>query len=138
MKGWGYWGTTGLLSLALLGSGLANLTQAEEVVRSIEGLGFPPYLTWILGTWKLLAVVALLAPGMARVKEWAYAGIGFAMTGAAVSHLAAGDPVFAAAPSLVLLSLAVASYLLRPPGRTMEATLATDGASRSAVAASAA
>jgi len=113
----GYWATTGLLSFAMLGSAGGKLTQAEPLVESMEHLGYPLYLMTILGVWYLGAAVALMIPGMGRLKEWAYAGIVFAMTGAFASHLAAGDAVADSAPTLVLLAVAVTSYVLRPESR---------------------
>jgi len=121
-----YWATTGLLSLALFGSGLGKLTQQEPLVQSMEHLGFPLYLMTILGVWYVGAAIALMAPGLARVKEWAYAGIVFAMTGAFASHLFAGDGVAMAAPTLVLTALAIGSYWLRPATRQLGATSASE------------
>ncbi len=109
----GYWATTGLLSLALFGSAAGKLSGAEPLVQSMEHLGYPTYLMNILGVWYLGAAIALLAPGLARVKEWAYAGIVFAMSGAFASHLFVGDGLAMSAPTLVLAALAVASYLLK-------------------------
>jgi hypothetical protein len=85
----------------------------------MEHLGFPLYILTILGFWYVLAPIALLAPGLGRLKEWAYAGVVFAMTGGFASHILAGDSFGAAAPPLVLAALAVGSYLLRPSSRQM-------------------
>lgn len=85
----------------------------------MEHLGYPGYFARILGAWKLLGVIALLAPGLGRVKEWAYAGFVFNLTGATLSHLAVGDSILEAIPPLALLGLAAASYVLRPSDRTI-------------------
>lgn len=114
-----YWSTTGLLSVALLGSGIGKLTAQAPLLESMAHLGYPTYLLGILGSWYVGAAVAVLAPGLGRVKEWAYAGVVFAFTGAFASHLAAGDAVAESAPTLVLTALAVASYLLRPASRRL-------------------
>ena len=114
-----YWITTGLLSFALLGSGFGKLSQAPELVANMDRLGYPTYLLTILGAWALLAVVALLAPGFARVKEWAYAGVVFQMTGAFASHVAVGDALAESIAPLVLLGLAAASWALRPASRRL-------------------
>ena len=79
----------------------------------MEHLGYPAYLLGILGFWMIAAVVALWLPGLDRLREWAYAGIVFQMTGAFVSHLFVGDALGQSIPVLGLLGLAVASYLLR-------------------------
>ncbi|MCB9554103.1 MAG: DoxX family protein [Myxococcales bacterium] len=115
-----YWVLTVLAALALLAGGFANVTLQEPIVESMKKLGYPLYFPRILGAWKLLAAVALLAPGFPRVKEWAYAGITFAMTGATISHIAAGDPVATWFPPLVVLALALGSYALRPADRRLD------------------
>ena len=80
----------------------------------IQHLGYPAYVMTILGVWYFLAGVVLLSPGLPRLKEWTYAGLIFNCTGAAASHLAAGDaPVFLVAP-IVFAGLTVASWVLRP------------------------
>lgn len=80
-------------------------------------LGYPLYFMTIIGLWKVLGSVALLAPGFPRVKEWAYAGIFFNMTGAAVSHVAVGDAAWHVAVTLAFAALAIASWALRPASR---------------------
>ncbi len=117
----GYWASTGLFALALTGSGLFNLSGAPPIIEMMDHLGFPAYLPTILGTWKLLGVAALLAPGLPRLKEWAYAGYTFVLTGAFISHIASGDPVASALPPLVLLSLGAVSWWLRPDSRRLAA-----------------
>ncbi|MDP2315664.1 MAG: DoxX family protein [Pseudomonadota bacterium] len=114
-----YWTTTGLFALALTGGGFADLSGAPAVVAGITHLGYPAFLATILGVWKLLGVVALLAPGFTRLKEWAYAGFVFNLTGAAVSHVLGGDPVANVIPPLVLLTLGLASWALRPAERRL-------------------
>ncbi len=116
----GYWLTTGLLAVAMFGSGLGAVTQQEFLVEIMEHLGYPRYMMSIMGTWYISAAVALVVPGLARVKEWAYAGIIFAMTGAFASHLFSGDAIADYAPSLVIASLAVSSYVLRPASRRLK------------------
>jgi len=116
-----YWITTALLSVAMLGAAAGKLTQAEPLVEAMGHLGMPLFLMTILGVWYLGAAVALLVPGLARVKEWAYAGIVFAMTGAFASHLYVGDAITDSLPVVILTALAVASYALRPASRRMDA-----------------
>ena len=86
-----YWVATGLLSFGMLGSGLAQIFHAKEMVDIIVPLGYPIYFLYIIGVWKILGVIAILIPRRKLVKEWAYAGFFFVMTGALVSHLASGD-----------------------------------------------
>lgn len=114
----GYWVTTGLLAATFLAAGAAELASNREAVASTVALGYPAYVLTILGAWKVLSVPALLAPRLPRLKEWAYAGIFFDLTGAAVSHAVSGDPPGRMATPLVLLLIAAASWALRPPSRT--------------------
>lgn len=114
----GYWVTTGLLAATFLAAGAAELASNREAVASTVALGYPAYVLTILGAWKVLSVPALLAPRLPRLKEWAYAGIFFDLTGAAVSHAVSGDPPGRMATPLVLLFIAAASWALRPPSRT--------------------
>jgi hypothetical protein len=114
----GYWVTTGLFAAALLASGAAELASAPAAVASTLALGYPAYVLTILGVWKVLSAPALLAPGLPRLKEWAYAGIFFDLTGAAASHAFSGDSSGKIATPLVLLLIGAASWALRPPSRT--------------------
>jgi hypothetical protein len=86
-----YWITTGLVAIGMTGSGLAQIFHAKAMVELITPLGYPLYLLYIIGVWKILAVITILLPGFKLVKEWAYAGLFFVMTGALASHLLSGD-----------------------------------------------
>ena len=86
-----YWTATGLMSVGMLGSGLAQIAHAKEMVDLVAPLGYPLYILYIIGVWKILGVIAILVPGFKLLKEWAYAGFFFVMTGALISHLANGD-----------------------------------------------
>src|SRR3984893_845483 len=86
-------------------------------VYGITHLGYPIYLLTILGIWKLLGVAGLLIPKFPLLKEWAYAGFFFVMSGAVFSHIASGDPFSEIFPSLLLLTLTVVSWYFRPAGR---------------------
>jgi DoxX-like family len=116
-----YWFTTGLLTLDLLAGGAVGLLRPAEVWSSLQHLGYPAYFASILGFWKLLGGVALLVPGVPVLKEWAYAGICFDLTSAAVSHAASGDGAAEVSAPLVIAVLAIASYVLRPCSRTIAA-----------------
>jgi hypothetical protein len=86
-------------------------------VDMITHLGYPVYLLTILGIWKILGVVTVLIPKFPLLKEWAYAGFFFAMSGAIFSHIAVGDQVTELFPSLLLLILTVVSWYFRPADR---------------------
>jgi uncharacterized membrane protein YphA (DoxX/SURF4 family) len=115
----GYWTTTTLVALAFLTGGAAYLARADEPVRGMAALGYPAYFVTILGAWKLLGGLALLAPRLPRLKEWAYAGIAFDLTGAAFSHVAVGHPAAKAIVPLAILGIATGSWALRPASRRL-------------------
>ena len=115
-----YWATTALLVFELALGGVWDILRVPQVRGLIERLGYPLYFLVILGTWKLLGAVALVIPGFPRLKEWAYAGVIFDLTGAVASLLASGfiDPGTLAYP-IVMTGVAVASWALRPPSRRL-------------------
>jgi hypothetical protein len=115
----GYRATTGLLVLGAVAGGGGQLARAPANVEAIVALGYPVYLLTILGFWKLCAAAALLAPGLPRVKEWAYAGLFFVLTGAAASHLVCRDAASHVITPLILAAITVASWALRPESRTL-------------------
>jgi len=83
----------------------------------IINLGYPVYFLTILGIWKILGVIAVLIPKFPLLKEWAYAGFFFAMSGAVFSHIASGNSVNEIFPPLLLLILTVVSWYFRPADR---------------------
>ena len=109
-----YWVTTGFAALALAAIAGANIFRVPAIIEGLTHLGYPAYFATILGVWKLLGVAAIVAPGMSRLKDLAYAGFFFVLTGAATSHAVAGDPVGNILFPLVLLGFVVASWALRP------------------------
>lgn len=117
----GYWTTTTLIALAFLSGGAAYLFRADVPLRGMAELGYPAYFVTILGIWKVLGGLAILAPRLPRLKEWAYAGIAFDLTGAAFSHAAVGQPAVKVIVPLVLLGIAAASWALRPASRRLNA-----------------
>ena len=112
-----YWIATIWLSLGMLSTGIVQLIKMKEEVALFTQLGYPLYFLTILGIWKILGVVAVLIPKFTLLKEWAYAGFFFVMTGAIFSHIAAGDPVSSLFPALLLLILTFISYYFRPVER---------------------
>ena len=86
-----YWIATALLAFGMLQSGIFAVLRTKQWVDLVTALGYPVYFLTILGTWKILGVIAILIPRFKLLKEWAYAGFFFAMTGALASHLAIGD-----------------------------------------------
>jgi hypothetical protein len=114
-----YWMTTGFVVLAMFSGGIAELSHRPETINGMRELGYPVYFVMILGFWKLLGSVALVIPKFPRLKEWAYAGIFFNMTGAAVSHVVSQSPAWHVVVTLGLAALTVSSWGLRPAARTL-------------------
>jgi len=112
-----YWFFTLWLSLGMASTGVVQLIKPAEEVAKITHLGYPIYFLTILGSWKILGVIAVLAPKLALLKEWTYAGFFFAMSGAAISHIALGDTVTEILPSFPLLPLTVISLYFMPESR---------------------
>ena len=114
----GYWVATAVFTLPILLVAIEELSSDDSIVQIRVHLGYPAYLLTILGVWKLLGVIALLVPGFPRLKEWAYAGFFFDLTGAAVSGIASGTGATILLPIMLILIL-VASWALRPSSRTL-------------------
>lgn len=113
-----YWIATVWLSLGMLSTGIVQLIKMKEEVALLTQLGYPLYFLTILGIWKILGVVAVLIPKFTLLKEWAYAGFFFVMSGAVFSHLAVGDNSFLAYfGPMLLLVLTVLSWYFRPADR---------------------
>jgi hypothetical protein len=115
-----YWIATIWLALGMLSTGVVQLFRAKAGqggVDSIIHLGYPVYFLTIMSIWKFLGVLTVLIPKFPLLKEWAYAGFFFAMTGAIFSHIATGDSVIEIFPSLLLLILTIVSWYFRPADR---------------------
>ncbi len=123
-----YWVTTGLLCAVLTFGGLNEVSHSDRIMGVMAHLGYPPYLPTLLGSWKILGVIAVLAPRATRLKEWAYAGMFFDFTGAIFSHLNLGDGSSLLGPPVVLLLLAIASWSTRPANRKLAAPTASTAA----------
>lgn len=115
-----YWVVTGLVVLVFAGSGIANLAHLPHIAEAMAHLGYPTYFLTVLGTWKVLGALAISVPGFPRLKEWAYAGMIFDVTGAAASRAALGDGVGMVLAPLFIAGLVFASWALRPEGRVLK------------------
>ena len=106
-----YWIFTGILSALMLMSSIPNILSAPEALAAFKHLGYPAYLSPFLGVAKLLGVIAILVPGNARLKEWAYAGFVFDLSGAVYSGISVGDPIAQWAPVFIGFVLIAVSYI---------------------------
>jgi len=114
-----YWVPTVLFCAVVGFSGVAHVTHLQRMVDAMAHLGYPLYFMTIIGSAKILGVVAVLAPSRPLLKEWAYAGLCFNLAGATASHAFSGDALAVAVRPAIVLGLCVASYLLRPESRRL-------------------
>ncbi len=121
-----YWVATIWLALGMSATGIQQLLKlrldgalSPPGVYGITNLGYPVYFLTLIGVWKLLGVIALLAPKLPLLKEWAYAGFIFLTTGAIYSHIAVGHAAGEIFPASLLLVLTIISWHFRPESRKM-------------------
>lgn len=114
-----YWISTIWLALGMVSTGIVQLIKIKEEVANMTQLGYPVYLLTILGIWKILGVVTVLVPKFPLLKEWAYAGFFFAMSGAVISHLVSGNGAKEIFGPMLLLILTVVSWYFRPADRKL-------------------
>jgi len=112
-----YWIITAILSFCIFSGGLAQAMQVKGVVEGFKPLGYPTYFISIIGVWKVLGIIAILMPKFKLLKEWAYAGIFFVMSGAVISHIVSGDVSAQIIAPVVLAIFTVLSWYLRPADR---------------------
>ena len=113
-----YWVTTALLAIELVLGGLWDVLRVPQVHVIFDRLGYPPYFLVILGIWKLLGAVAVIVPRFPRLKEWAYAGVVFNLTGALASNVVSGVTDTGTLAYLVLMmGVTATSWALRPASR---------------------
>jgi uncharacterized membrane protein YphA (DoxX/SURF4 family) len=116
-----YWVTTALVAFFIGSGGAAELAQVPGNVEGLAALGYPAYFVMLIGLWKVLGAIAVLVPRFPRLKEWAYAGMFFNMTGAAVSTVVVfgSDEAWHVVVQLLMAALVVTSWALRPPSRVL-------------------
>jgi uncharacterized membrane protein YphA (DoxX/SURF4 family) len=117
-----YWVTTALLAFVVGSGGIGDITNQWGTLETVDILGYPVYFLTIIGIWKVLGAIAILLPGLPRIKEWAYAGIFFEMTGAAASHAFVGDYgafAYHIFTTVGFAALALLSWALRPKSRKL-------------------
>jgi hypothetical protein len=117
-----YWVATLWLALGMVSTGGVQLLKVKEEADMFTHLGYPDYLLTMLGIWKILGVVVLLIPKFPLLKEWAYAGFFFAMSGAVISHVAIGDGAKELFGPILLIVLTVVSWYFRPADRKLTPT----------------
>jgi len=112
-----FWIITVILSFCLFSGGLAQAIQVKEVIAGFKPLGYPTYFISLIGIWKMLGIIAILVPNFKLLKEWAYAGLFFVMSGAVISHIASGNVTVQIIAPFILMIFTVLSWYLRPANR---------------------
>ena len=121
-----YWVVTVLIALETLVGGVTDLIHGRSILVAgppvadvVTHLGYPLYFVRIIGFWKVLGGIVLLIPGYPRLKEWAYAGIFFELSGAAASWLTHEHNMGEAVAPMILAMVALVSWALRPQHRLL-------------------
>jgi uncharacterized membrane protein YphA (DoxX/SURF4 family) len=112
-----YWIFTLWMSLGMVSTAVVQLLKHKDEVTNFTNLGYPLYLMAIIGIWKILGVIAVLIPKRPLLKEWAYAGFFFVMSGAIISHIIVNDPFSKIFPAVLLFVLVIISWYFRPVDR---------------------
>ncbi len=112
-----YWIITAILSFCIFIGGMFQALQLKGVLQGFKPLGYPNYFISLIGIWKMLGIIAILIPGFKLLKEWAYAGVFFTMTGAVISHIASNDVSVQIIAPIVLAIFTMLSWYLRPSSR---------------------
>ena len=120
-----YWICTVVIALCIGSGGAAQALRAPQTIEGMTALGYPVHFIVLLGVWKVLGSLALLAPGLRLVKEWAYAGIFIDLSGAAVASAANAGGAFHVLAPTVLIGFLAASWALRPESRRLPGTKTT-------------
>ncbi|MET8778028.1 DoxX family protein [Nocardia sp. NPDC004654] len=117
-----FWVTTLVIVFELVAGSVWNLVPIEWIEIQLQHLGYPHFLAYVLGAWQVGAAVAIIAPGLPLIKEWAYAGAIFLWSGAVASHLAVGDGIESWSGAMMFAICAIASWMLRPADRRLPRT----------------
>jgi len=112
-----YWFATALTAFVFLSGGANELAHPGYLMQGMAHLGYPAYFVTILGVWKILGGITILIPRTPLLKEWAYAGMFFDLTGASASHASSGDPILKVATPLIIVIIVIVSWALRPGSR---------------------
>src|ERR1035441_10646081 len=104
-----YWICTIIFAALMAFSAAGGIKPSQQAIQVIhDGLGYPVYFIQFISIAKLLGVIAILIPGLNRIKEWAYAGLFFDLAGAIYSNIAVGG----VDPRLTFLLIWVAAGVL--------------------------
>jgi hypothetical protein len=114
-----YWVCTVVIALCIGSGGAAQVLRVPQNVEGMTALGYPLHFIVLLGVWKVLGALTLLAPGLRLVKEWAYAGIFIDLSGAVVAAAANAGGAFHVIAPMILIGFLAGSWALRPESRRL-------------------
>lgn len=114
-----YWITTVVSAMAFMIPGIGNFTHQPHFAADMAHLGYPSYFLTIFGLWKILGAITIMTPNLKRLKEWAYAGMIFDLTGAAFSRISSHDEIIMAIIPLLILCVVITSWFFRPQSRKL-------------------
>jgi len=117
-----YWISTILFSGLMIFSAIPDMMADEDALKIMRDiLGYPVYFIQFIGVAKLLGSLAILIPGLDKLKEWAYAGLFFDLAGAVYSNIAVAgtfDPKMTAL--LIWILPGIISYIFWNRIKNME------------------
>ena len=126
VRRWAYWVATIWLVLELalggvedLARGPAAIIAGDHVDAVVSSLGYPVYVLLFLGILKILGAAVIIAPGLLRLKEWAYAGSFFQIMLAAMSIAIVGLSLDNLIYPLMVMLITLVSWALRPADRML-------------------
>jgi hypothetical protein len=106
-----YWIFTSLFAFMMLGSAIPDILVSPIAVEGFRKMELPVYLVPFIGVAKAFGVLAILIPGYARIKEWAYAGLFIDLVGATYCIISSGEPAASWIPMALPIALGVGSYI---------------------------
>lgn len=106
-----YWVFTIPFAGFMMFSAVPDILMQAEAVDFITKLGYPPYIIPFLGVAKALGCIAIVVPGFARLKEWAYAGLFYDLLGATYSAISQFGVDPAMSFMLVIFAFLALSYI---------------------------
>ncbi len=117
-----YWAATVFLAFIMFFGGIAEILNQWGTLETHTILGYPVYVLTIIGMWKIFGTFAILVPKFPRLKEWAYAGMFFDITGAFISHAAVGNygsGAYHLITTGLIAGIVLISWALRPGSRSL-------------------
>lgn len=120
-----YWTATIIFALLMLMDGIGGITQQQAGQDVLKHLGYPMYLLLIVGTAKLLGVIAIVQTKYRAVKEWAYAGFAFNFISGFASRAFVGDSFIEIIFPLIMLAILFIPYSLWKKYEPLKNTLIT-------------